>query len=92
MGGHKAFAQKFNTGVLEYNDCIELTALDTTIYYNQIVDIANEDEEKIRKRRIVALGLVFLPLASVGLVWKKKFHYTVIEYNDGIDLRTNMFK
>jgi hypothetical protein len=35
-------------------------------------NIENADEKKISKLRVVGLGLVFLPLAIVGTVWKKK--------------------
>ena len=39
------------------------------------------DEKKISKTRIVLVGVI-------GLVWKKKHIYTVIEYHDGYENQT----
>ena len=47
-----------------------------------MTNIQNMDEKKIPALRVVGLGLVFVPLAIVGAVWKKKHIYTVIQYND----------
>ena len=47
-----------------------------------MTNIQNMDEKKISALRVVGLGLVFVPLAIVGAVWKKKHIYTVIQYND----------
>lgn len=46
------------------------------------------DEQKISALRVVGLGLVFLPLAIVGAMWKKKHLYTVIQYKDELDNQT----
>jgi hypothetical protein len=51
-------------------------------------NIENMDDKKISKLRVVVLGAVFLPLAIVGALWKKRVLYTVIEYNDGTDEQT----
>jgi len=53
-----------------------------------MTNIENMDEKKISALRVVGLGQVFLPLAIVGALWKKKKIYTVIEYNDGIDTQS----
>ena len=47
------------------------------IYYNQIKDISNSDEKR-RKEDWVALGII-------GLFWKTKHIYSIIEYHDGVD-------
>ena len=41
--------------------------------------------KKISALRVVVLGLVFLPLAIVGAMPKKRMTYRVIQYNDGKD-------
>lgn len=46
------------------------------------------DEKKISALRVVGLGLIFIPLAIVGAVWKKKHIYTVIRYNDTVGQQT----
>ena len=48
-------------------------------------NIENMDEKKISALRVVVLGLVFLPLAIVGAMPKKRMTYRVIQYNDGKD-------
>jgi len=53
-----------------------------------MTNIENMDEKKMSALRVVGLGLVFLPLAIVGALWKKKKIYTVIEYNDGVDTQS----
>lgn len=85
IGGHPAYTEKKKTDVLVYHDRVEIEKLGIIIPIKDIKHIVNEDEEKVRKRRIVVLGLIFLPLAILGAVWKKKFVYTVIEYKDTIE-------
>lgn len=46
-----------------------------------IVNIENMDEQKISALRVALLGLI-------GVFWKKKCMYTVVQYNDGIDDQT----
>ena len=48
------------------------------ILYARITNLDNMDEQPITKTRVLLTGLV------VGLLWKKKFVYTVIEYNDAL--------
>jgi hypothetical protein len=82
IGGHPAYTEKKKTIVYVYHDRLEIEKLGIVIPVKDIRHIVNEDEEKVRKRRAVALGLIFLPLAFVALAWKKKFVYTVIEYSE----------
>jgi hypothetical protein len=87
-GGHKAYPKRSHTKIRLYDDEIELMDPHLKIPYSHMTKIENMDEKKISALRVVALGLVFLPLAVVGALWKKKYLYTVIQYNDGIDGQT----
>jgi hypothetical protein len=94
LGGHKAFPAKksMDTHMLVYSDRIDLDKpLNLNIPYSSITKFENMDDKKISALRVVGLGLVFLPLAIVGAMWKKKKVYTVIEYNDGLDSQTMVF-
>lgn len=46
------------------------------------------DEQKISAERVIGLGLVFVPLAIVGAMWKKRHIYTVIRYKEINDEQT----
>jgi hypothetical protein len=46
------------------------------------------DEKKISALRVVGLGLIFVPLAIVGAIWKKNHIYTVLQYKDEIGEQT----
>jgi hypothetical protein len=79
MGGHKLYPKKKDTEVLIYEDRIVLKKLDVTIPFDSISNIENESAERLTKTRM------FLTPFCIGFFWKKDFHYTVIDYNDGID-------
>jgi len=87
MGGHVEFPKPSNCRLYFYNDRMELENPDLIIPYKSIISIENMDEKKISAKRVIALGLVFVPLAIVGAMWKKKRLYTVIEYTDSEDNR-----
>lgn len=94
LGGHKAYPLKnaVDTEILLYNDRIEVAyPIQLDIIYSKIKNIENMDEKKISALRVIGLGLIALPLAIVGAMWKKKKVYTVIEYNDGLDDQTVVF-
>jgi hypothetical protein len=82
IGGHKAYPSSTNTKMYFYKDRIQIGNPDLTIPYSAITNIENMDEQKISALRVVGLGLVFLPLAIVGAMWKKRHLYTVIQYKD----------
>jgi hypothetical protein len=92
IGGHKAHPTSADTGIYIYNDRIEIgvSEADTelSIPYGNMIEIENMDEKKISALRVVGLGLVFIPLAIVGAMWKKKHIYTVIQYRDEMDEQT----
>jgi hypothetical protein len=48
-------------------------------------NIENMTERRISILRVVALGLIFVPLAIVGALWKKNLIYTVIRFKDDFD-------
>jgi len=92
LGGHKAYPanKPKDVKINIFLDRIEIHS-DKFLFnipYSQMTNIENMDEKKISALRVVGLGLVFLPLAIVGAIWKKKKIYTVIEYNDGIDTQS----
>src|SRR4029078_12251748 len=82
MGGHAEYPKSSNCKLYFYNDRIELENPELVIPYRSITNIENMDEKKISAGRVIALGLVFVPLAIVGAMWKKKHLYTVIQYTD----------
>jgi hypothetical protein len=88
IGGHKAFPKQKHTKVAVYGNRLEIVELNLSIPYSSMINIENMDDKKISALRVVVLGLVFLPLAIVGALWKKKVLYTVIQYNDGVDEQT----
>ena len=79
MGGHKLYPKKKDTDVLIFEDRIVLKKLDITIPFEAIRNIENSSAERLTKTRML-LTPFFL-----GFFWKKDYHYTVIDYNDGLD-------
>ena len=51
------------------------------ISYSSMSRIENMEEKKISALRLVGLGII-------GVLWKKKYLYTIIRYGDGIDEQT----
>lgn len=90
LGGHsmRPAKKEIKTNVILRNDTAFIEKITLPIPYSQIITIENMDDKKISKLRVIGLGLIFLPLAIVGDVWKKKKLYTVIEYNDGVQNQT----
>lgn len=92
VGGHKAWPKPVNTMIFVYDDRMEIgpsqekTVL--AIPYSDMISMENMDEKKISAERVVGLGLVFVPLAIVGAVWKKRHIYTVIRYKEELDEQT----
>jgi hypothetical protein len=81
IGGHKAFPKSKNTNVLIFSDKIEVEKLGLSIPYKSITNIENTNAERITKTRVLLLGIA-------GLLWKKKYLYTIMEYDEGIDKQT----
>jgi hypothetical protein len=48
-------------------------------------NIENTNEKKISALRVIVLGLIFVPLAIVGALWKKNHIYTIIRFRDYFD-------
>ena len=53
--------------------------------YRHIQNIENTSEKKISALRVIILGLIFVPLAIVGALWKKNHIYTIIRFRDYFD-------
>lgn len=86
MGGHKMYPKKTDVDVELFSNFMlikwgRIHKHQIVIRYNQITELENQDEKRITKTRILLTGII------VGLLWKKKFLYTVIEYNDEANLK-----
>lgn len=86
IGGHSMNPTKkeLNTTLEMRDTSIFIEKISLSIPYRDMENIENMSKERISKLRVIGLGLIFLPLAIVGALWKKKKLYTVIEYNDKI--------
>jgi hypothetical protein len=51
--------------------------MDITIPYSSITSLGAQEDRHVTKTRVFTTGVI-------GLFWKRKYRYTVIEYNDGI--------
>jgi hypothetical protein len=79
VGGRILYPKKQRTSIYLDEDKLIIPKLDNlTIPYGKITNLDNMDEKRITKTRIFATGLI------VGLLWKKKFVYTIVEFNDGL--------
>jgi hypothetical protein len=81
ISGHPLYAHEKGTDVLFYVDRMKFNSMDITIPYSSITRLGAQEDRHITKTRVFMTGLV-------GLFWKKKYRYTVIEYNDGIQDQT----
>ena len=85
MGGHKAYPSHSSTTMHFYEDTIEVESPKLVIPYRSMKNIENMTEKKISILRVVTLGLIFVPLAIVGALWKKNHIYTIIRFSDDSD-------
>ena len=85
MGGHKAYPSPSSTTMHFYEDRIEVDSPKLVISYRSMKNIENMTEKRISIFRVVALGLIFVPLAIVGALWKKNHIYTIIRFSDDSD-------
>jgi hypothetical protein len=81
ISGHSLYYHEKGTDVLFYVDRMKFDNMDITIPYSSIIKLGAQEDRHITKTRVFKTGLV-------GLFWKKKYRYTVIEYNDGIQDQT----
>jgi len=77
ISGHSLYAHEKGTDVLFYEDRMKFDNMDITIPYASITKLGAQEDRHVTKTRVFMTGVV-------GLFWKKKYRYTVIEYNDGI--------
>lgn len=85
MGGHKAYPSPSSTTMHFYEDRIEVDSPKLVIPYRSLKNIENMTEKRISILRVVALGLIFVPLAIVGALWKKNHIYTINRFSDDSD-------
>jgi len=85
LGGHKAFPTHTETKMHFYYDRIEIDNPKLIVPYRYMQNIENTNEKKISALRVVVLGLIFVPLAIVGALWKKNHIYTIIRFRDYFD-------
>ena len=85
MGGHKAYPSHSGTRIYFYEDRIEVDSPKLVIPYRSMKNIENMTERRISTLRVVALGLIFVPLAIVGALWKKNHIYTIVRFVDDSD-------
>ncbi len=81
ISGHSLYAHEKGTDVSFYQDRMRFDNMDITIPYSAITQLGSQEDRHITKTRVLVTGVV-------GLFWKKKYRYTVIEYNDGIQDQT----
>jgi hypothetical protein len=68
-----------------YEERIEVDNPKLVIPYRSMKNIENITERRISILRVVVLGLIFVPLAIVGALWKKNHICTIIRFNDDSD-------
>ena len=85
LGGHKAFPTHTNTKMYFYYDRVEIDNPKLVIPYRHMQNIENINERRISALRVIVLGLIFVPLAIVGALWKKNHIYTIIRFRDYFD-------
>lgn len=85
LGGHKAFPTPTDTKMHFYYDRVEIDNPKLVVPYRHMQNIENTNEKKISALRVIVLGLIFVPLAIVGALWKKDHIYTIIRFRDYFD-------
>jgi hypothetical protein len=64
---------------------VEIDNPKLVVPYRHMQNIENTNERRISALRVIVLGLIFVPLAIVGALWKKNHIYTVIRFRDYFD-------
>ena len=85
LGGHKAFPAPTCTKMHFYPDRVEIDNPQLIVPYKNMQNIENTNEKKISALRAIVLGLIFVPLAIIGALWKKNHIYTIIRFRDYFD-------
>jgi hypothetical protein len=85
LGGHKAFPTPTDTKMHFYYDRVEIDNPKLVVPYRHMQNIENTHEKKISALRVIVLGLIFVPLAIVGALWKKNHIYTILRFRDYFD-------
>ena len=85
LGGHKAFTAPTCTKMHFYPDRVEIDNPQLIVPYKNMQNIENTNEKKISALRVIVLGLIFVPFAIIGALWKKNHIYTIIRFRDYFD-------
>lgn len=84
LGGQAAYPKQVVTIILHY-DRMEIYFTKSKSWlevpYSNITSIKNTSEKKVSLRWTIFLGILFLPLIIIPLIWKKKLTYTRIDFN-----------
>lgn len=89
MGGHMLYPNKTDADVEIFEKHIDIRfgrihKHVISIPTVAITNITSEDEKRITKTRVLMTGII------PGLLWKKKFRYTVIEYEETPGLKQSV--
>jgi hypothetical protein len=82
MGGHKAHPSPIKSDVYFFQDRFVIVACNITVPYAKIKDISNSNEKKRDIDHLILGGVIGYA------IWKKNHIYTIIEYDDGVDIQT----
>jgi hypothetical protein len=85
LGGHKEFPTPTDTKIHFYYDRVEIDNPKLVVPYRHMQNVENTNEKKISALRVIVLGLIFVPLAIVGALWKKNHIYTILRFRDYFD-------
>jgi hypothetical protein len=77
IGGHSMHPKGKDTQALFFADRLDLKNLGISIPYSKITKLGGQEDRHIAKTRVFCTGII------PGLLWKKIYRYTVINYNDG---------
>lgn len=82
MGGHKAYPRPEWSDIYFYEDRFEIEVNCISVQYSKIIDIGNSNDGKMDSDT----GLLFPPVA-LAYLWKKDHTYTLIVYDDGVNIQ-----
>jgi hypothetical protein len=84
MGGQAAYPKHEVITIKLHDDRMEIDFTKSKSWlevpYSNITGINNTSKKKISLRWAIFLGILFLPLVIIPLIWKKKLTYTRIDF------------
>jgi hypothetical protein len=76
IGGHQAYPNGQDTQAFFFTDGLEINNPEISIPYSCITHVEGMEQQRITKTRVFMTGIL------TGLLWKKNYLYTVIDYID----------